>query len=64
MESVGFGLGDSRGRQDSLLLHPVGLGTQDETEKVFVWNSCSFSLGGWSSAPLVIKSGALKQSRD
>lgn len=39
--SVGLGLCGDRRRRDALLLHPVGLGTDDEAEKVLVRN-------GWS----------------
>lgn len=53
MGSVRFGLCDARW-QNSLLLHPVGLRTQDETEKILVGNSCSFFCRRWSSTPLVI----------
>lgn len=58
MESVWFGLCDAR-RQDSLLLHPVGLGTQDETEEILIWNSSSFICRRWSGTPLVVQPGAL-----
>lgn len=59
MGSAWFGLGDARGWQDSLLLHPVRLGTQDETEEILIWNSWSLSFRGWSSTPLVVQSRAL-----
>lgn len=59
MQSVWFGLCDSR-RQDSLLLHPIGLGTQDETEKILIWNSWSLICRRWSSTPLIVQPGALK----
>lgn len=59
MGSAWFGLGDARGWQDSLLLHPVRLGTQDETEEILIWNSWSLSFRGWSSTPLVVQPRAL-----
>lgn len=58
MELVWFRLCDTR-RQDSLLLHPVGLGTQNETEKIIIRNSCSLICRGRSSTPLVVQPGAL-----
>lgn len=57
--SVWFGLCDTRWR-DSLLFHPVGLRTQDETEKILIWNSWSCICRRWSSTPLIIQPGALK----
>lgn len=59
MASAWFGLVYSRGRWNLLLLHPVGLGTQDETEKILIRNSRCFSCRWWSCTPLVIQSGTL-----
>lgn len=59
MWSAWFGLSDSSWSWDPLLFHSVGLGTQDETVEVVVWNSRAPSSRSWSSTPLIIQSGAL-----
>lgn len=56
--SVWFGLCDT-GWKDSLLFHPVGLRTQDETEKILIWNGWSY-ICRWGSTPLIVQPGALK----
>lgn len=58
--SVWFGLCDT-GWKNSLLFHPVGLRTQDETEEILIWNSWSCICSRWSSTSLVVKPGALKR---
>lgn len=63
MGSVWFGLCDTWW-QDSLLLHPVGLGTQDETEKILIWNRRSFICRRRSGAPLIVQPGALKHREE
>lgn len=44
-----------------MLFHPVGLRTQDETEKLIIWNSGSCISSSWSGASLIVQPGALKQ---
>lgn len=50
------------GWRNSLLFHPVGLRTQDEAEKVVIWNSGSWIGSRWSSTSLIVQPGALKRA--
>lgn len=59
--SVRLGLCGDRRRRDALLLHPVGLGADDQAEKVLVRNGWSRVDGRWSGTPLIVQPGALQK---
>lgn len=58
-DSVRFGLGAARGWRYSLLLHPVGLGAQDEAEEVLIGDCGAPGRRRRGHTSLVIQPGTL-----